>query len=244
MGGGLGMGDPCALALRLALRSLSSLSFPISFDVGVGLEAGVDAALGDAGATTGGGKASASNGPRSTASSGGLTRVCNVGGEPGGVVVCASGVSGEWICGCVMACACAGCVGSAGRVARGDAAGGEGGGDCVVAVVEGNADVDEDAEAGAADEDAGVGMAVLVEGADSALDMGAAEPDNGVTVASSPTGATPSSAIAACSTFALEDRPRRFAEPLSVADGSGSGPPAGARGWASALRFPSAFRVA
>ncbi len=109
VGGGLRTGELCALTLRLALRSLSrsSLSlpaFPNSFGIGVGLEVGVDEGPGDVVATTGGGRARASSGPRSTASSGGLTRVCNAGGDPGGVVVvCASGVSGEWMCGCVMA---------------------------------------------------------------------------------------------------------------------------------------------
>ena len=108
VGGGLRTGELCALTLRLTLRSLSrsSLSFPSfpnSFGIGVGLEVGVDEGPGDVAATTGGGRARASSGPRSTASSGGLTRVCNPGGDPGGVVVCASGVSGEWMCGCVMA---------------------------------------------------------------------------------------------------------------------------------------------
>ncbi len=137
--------------------------------------------------------------------------------------------------------------GSAARVSEGCA-------DCAIAVVEGAVDIEGDGElavdfeGGVVNEDGGVGrVAVLAaEDDDSAFKVGAAsaaERDDGVKPASSSTTSPSSEICVGSSPFALVNRPRRLTAPLSGADGSGSGSPACARGWASALRFPTAFRA-
>ncbi|KAF8193301.1 hypothetical protein BJ912DRAFT_960601 [Pholiota molesta] len=123
--------------------------------------------------TTGPGRHSPGSGPRSTASSGGDVRAACSGGEEGGVVVPASGVSGEWMCGCVMPCGCAGACGwCAARI-------GEGGGEEEGAGLEGGEGVvveDEDVE-GVVDDAAGVedtgGRGVVVNVGEAAGDVDA-----------------------------------------------------------------------